>query len=98
MSDVVKWGIIIGVSLVALTAVVAFLATSGYLNAISMSLTEADEWLGNYSSYLVQGRKLLNNFFPPAILTVSIWFGCFYKLAEWGIALVRFIIDAVYKN
>lgn len=98
MSEVVRWAIIIGVSLVALTAVVAFLATSGYLDAIGMGLTEADEWLGNYSAYLVQGRKLINNFFPPAILNIAIWFGCLYKPAEWSIGLIRIIIDAVYKK
>lgn len=98
MSDVVKWGIIIAVCVAALATLVTFLSLSGYLNGIGVSLSQADTWLGQYSDYLVQGRMLLNNFFPPVLLTVLIWFGLFYKIAEWSIGLIRMVIDAVYKD
>ena len=98
MSDVVKWAIIIGVCVVCVGLLVTFLVASDYLNGLSMGLAEANAWLGQYSTYLVQGRMLLNNFFPPVVLTVAIWFGLFYKLAEWSISLARIVIDAIYKD
>lgn len=98
MSDVVKWAIIIGVCVVCVGLLVSFLVASDYLNGIGMSLAEANAWLGNYSVYLVQGRKLLNNFFPPNVLTIALWFALFYKLAEWTISLARIVIDAIYKD
>lgn len=98
MSDVVKWGILIAIIVLSLGTLVIFLADSGYSTAIVNAVSYANEWLGNFSTYLVQARQLLNNFFYPPLLSVLIWFGLFYKLAEWTIGLVRLIVDAVYKD
>lgn len=98
MSDVVKWGIIIAICVASLGVLVVFLSASGYLNGITSAISYANTWLGQYSTYLVQGRMLLNNFFPPVLLTVLIWFGLFYKIVEWSIGLIRMVIDAVYKD
>lgn len=98
MSDVVKWGIIIALCLATIATLVVFLNSSGYLSGITSALSDADEWLGNYSSYLVQGRQLLNNFINPTVLTVLLWFSLFKPVAVWTIKLARMAIDAIYKN
>lgn len=98
MSDLVKWGIIIAIVVACLVTFGIYVGTSDYAVGLSTALSEANAWLGQYTPYLVKGRKLLNNFLPPVLLNVTLWFACLYKVAEWAIGVVRMIVDAIYKD
>lgn len=96
MSDLVKWAIKIAIAVACIALVVVLFNTTGLLNGIAPALNNATAWLGKFSGYLVQGRKLLNNFIVPELLTVLLTFSFLKPLLKVAITTTRSIIDSIY--
>ncbi len=96
MSDIVKWGIKIAIAVACVALLVTLFTQTGLLNGIAPALNSATSWLTKFSGYLVQGRKLLNNFIVPELLTVLLTFSFLKPLLKVAITTTRTIIDSVY--
>lgn len=96
MSDLVKWAIKIAIAVACVALIVVLFNTTGLLNGISPALNNASAWLSRFSGYLVQGRKLLNNFIVPELLTVLLTFSLLKPLLKVAIITTRAIVDSVY--
>lgn len=100
MSDVVKWGIIAALvlSLFALVLTVPFISHYidgiSFLNNFNMYATEFVAVLGDVFGY---ARKLINNFLPPRLVSITIALTFARKPLYLLIEFTTTIIKAIYK-
>lgn len=99
MSDLVKWGFLLGV-LVACVALIINLPAYGVLDDIFADGGATEAVMNAFSvlsGYLLVARRVINNFVYPSALTAMICFSLFMWVIALVIRFATFIGRMIYK-
>lgn len=92
MSDVVKWALLVAGALLVIAAIVIPLSGAIDFSVLTTSLGNLTSTL---STYILFGRKLLNNFLlPPARPLASVVI--VFEFTKWFVLLGVRIVSAIY--
>lgn len=97
MSDLLKWGILLGVFLVLITSLLSvadMVSELAFFEGVNKAITQG---VSVAFPILLEGRKLLNNFFIPEILSVLLYFSIFLPFLRLSARISTAIVRFIYK-
>lgn len=99
MGDLIKWALL-GVLIITIFAI---LLSTGLFGEIGTALTNNEtfvsviEFTNSASSYISQGRQLLNNFVNPYVLNVGLFFTFFGWFIQWSLVAIVSVCKFIFK-